>query len=69
MTVLVAQGWSWSRVGGSSVAHLVPGTILRRSRTACSRLAVFDMTLASPAGLLEDLPQCQACKAYGKGRA
>jgi hypothetical protein len=66
--VLVSTGYRWCRVGGSTVLHLVPPTILARSRTACSRLAVYDMTLTTPLGLLEELKHCQGCAAMG-GRA
>lgn len=60
---LSALSWRWCRVGGSTVVHLVPGTVLRLSRTACNRLPVFDMTLETPVGLLEDAKHCQACRA------
>lgn len=61
--ILVAQGWRWARVGGSQVLHLVPGTVLRLSRTACYRLAVYDATLETPVGLLGEVKRCQACRA------
>jgi hypothetical protein len=65
---LVAIGWRWSRVGGSAVLHLVPATVLRSSRTACYRLAVYDQVLETPAGLLHEVRRCQDCLARG-GRA
>jgi len=62
---LVQLGWIWRRVGGSQVAHLTPATILRGSRTACNRLALWDLTLELPSGLLGETPLCKACAAYG----
>lgn len=62
---LVAIGWQWRRVSGSAVVHLVPGTILRGSRTACSRLSVYDTTIEVPAALIGELRRCMACEAYG----
>ena len=64
---LAALGWTWKRVGGSQVAHLVPGTVLRGSRTACKRIAVYDLTLELPSGLLGETRLCRACAAYGAG--
>jgi len=65
---LVQLGWRWCRVSGSAVVHLVPGTILRGSRTACNRLSVWDTTVEVPAPLVGDLRRCMACYAKG-GRA
>jgi hypothetical protein len=62
---LSALGWTWRRVGGSHVAHLTPATILRGSRSACNRLALWDLTLELPSGLLGETPLCKACAAYG----
>lgn len=62
---LLALGWRWARVGGSQVLHLVPGTILRSSRTACNRLPVYDATIELPAGLIADVRRCMGCEAYG----
>lgn len=59
---LTAIGWRWVRVGGSTVLHLVPGTVLRLSRTACYRLAVHDQVLETPTGLLDEVRKCQACR-------
>jgi hypothetical protein len=68
--VLVSTGWRWARVGGSQVLHLVPPQPLHGSRTACGRLSVWDATLETPAGLLDEVRRCSACSAYGaKGRA
>lgn len=63
--ILVAQGYRWRRVGGSTVIHLVPPDIRRLSRTACGRLPVWDATLETPAGLLVDVKHCLACTAMG----
>jgi hypothetical protein len=65
MTILLALGWRWCRVSGSAVVHLVPGTILRGSRTACNRLSVYDATVEVPAPLIGELRRCMACEAYG----
>lgn len=62
---LTAIGWSWSRVGGSAVLHLVPPDVRRSSRTACYRLAVFDMVLTTPEGLFGEVKRCQDCSARG----
>lgn len=55
-------GWRWMRIGGSGVAHLVPARVLERSRTACSRLPVYDATLETPEGLLGEIPLCADCR-------
>lgn len=68
MTILLALGWSWRRVSGSAVVHLVPGTILRDSRTACNRLSVYDTTVEVPSVLVGELRRCMACAAYGGRR-
>lgn len=63
MTLMQATlRWRWRRVGGSKVAHLVPGRILARSRTACNRLPVTaeDM-LETPVGLLTEVELCASC--------
>jgi len=66
---LVTLGWQWRRVAGSSVLHLVPGTILRSSRTACNRLSVWDTTIEVPGVLFGQARRCMACSAYGGGQA
>lgn len=60
---LTLIGWRWARVGGSTVLHLVPGNVLRLSRTACNRLEVHDQVLETPAGLVDEVRKCQACRA------
>lgn len=65
MNVMLEQGWAWRRVGGSAVAHLVPGDVRRLSRTACYRLAVFGAALSTPEGLLGEVRRCQDCLARG----
>lgn len=68
-STLAALGWSWKRVGGSQVLHLVPPDVRRSSRTACYRLAVFDMLLSTPEGLFGEVRTCQDCYARQGRRA
>lgn len=62
--ILLAQGWDWRRVSGSAVVHLVPPQPGRLSRTACSRLSVYDTAIEVPSVLLGELRRCLACVAY-----
>lgn len=55
--LLLTQGHRWMRVSGSTVAHLMPPTILRRSTTACARLQVYDAAVE----LLGEVRRCAGC--------
>lgn len=54
-------GWSWRLVGGSGLLHLVPGTILRLSRTACQR-SLAGVAVTEPLQLTGDDEKCVTCR-------
>lgn len=53
-------GWTWMVVGGRGRAHLVPRTILVRSRTACHR-PLADVALTEPLPFADD-ERCYSCR-------
>lgn len=61
-TVMKSLGWRWRRVGDSPVAHFVPASPGKGSRTACNLLPVPDESiLGDPVGLWSGLPLCPRC--------
>lgn len=62
--VFAALGWRWRTVNDSNVAHLVPATPGRGSRTACNRLPVPTEDVLGPATTLwnDALPLCDRCQ-------